>query len=132
MSKMFKNICHILKIKKINTTAYHPQVNLVESSNHQLKTYLCPNMSLGQLPYFMFQYNTTVNSSTKYSPYELLYGRMARISSSTYKNTDSELSFDTYAKEMKSIFRNMHSLAKQNLITSSKESRKEVYDKKNK
>ena len=40
MSETFTQICKLLKIKKINTTAYHPQANLVERSNRELKTYL--------------------------------------------------------------------------------------------
>ena len=74
MSAVFKNICKILKIKKLNTSAYHPQANLVERSNRKLKTYLRqyvmgnPHVWDQHLPYFQFEYNTTVNGFTDYSP----------------------------------------------------------------
>ena len=40
VSSLMKNICKILKIKKITTSPYHPQANLVERSNRELKIYL--------------------------------------------------------------------------------------------
>lgn len=135
MSEVFKNICKILKIHKINTSAYHPQANLVERSNRELKTYLRqyvvgnPHVWDQYLPYFMFEYNTTVNSSTKYSPFELMYGRIAIMPSSFYNTNNHDLSYGDYCKEMKLIFKNMHSKARDNLILS-KEKRKEVYDRK--
>lgn len=135
MSEVFKQICKILKIKKINTSAYHPQANLVERSNREFKTYLRqyvagnPRVWDQHLPYFMFEYNTTENSSTKYSPFELLYGRAARIPTSIYKIKDERLSYDDYITELKSIFKNLHDKTKDNLLKS-KEVRKQYYDKK--
>lgn len=41
MSDIFKNICKILDIKKLHTTAYHPQSNgALERSHSTLKSYL--------------------------------------------------------------------------------------------
>ena len=40
VSSLMNNVCKILKIKKITTSPYHPQANLVERSNRELKTYL--------------------------------------------------------------------------------------------
>lgn len=51
MSKVFSDVCKILKIRKINTSAYHLQASLVERSKRELKMYLRqfvggnPNMS---------------------------------------------------------------------------------------
>lgn len=135
MSKFFKHACKILKIKKINTSAYHPQANLVERSNRELKTYLRqfvgenPQQWDQHLDYFTFEYNTTNNSSTSYSPFELLYGRKARIPTSIYTPTDSDLTYNDYFCEMKQILKNLHENAKRNLIIS-KEKRKIIYDKK--
>lgn len=134
MSNLLKHTCRILKIKKINTSAYHPQANLVERSNRELKIFLRNYISGNPqtwdtlLPFFTFQYNTTVNSSTGYSPFELLYGRQARIPNSVYNVTDKELNYDDYVTEMKSNFRNIHDKAIDNVI-SSKQKRKELYDK---
>lgn len=99
------NVCKILKIKKITTTAYHPQANLVERSNRELKIYLRqfidgdPQTWDQLLPHFTFQYNTTINSSTGFTPFELLYGRAARIPNSIYRMKDMELTYSDYADE---------------------------------
>lgn len=134
MSNLLKHTCKILKIKKINTSAYHPQANLVERSNRELKTFL-RNYIAGNpqtwdqlLPFFTFQFNTTVNSSTGYSPFELLYGRQARIPNSVYNVTETELNYDDYVTEMKANFKNIHDKAVQNVLAS-KHKRKEIYDK---
>lgn len=39
-SELFKEVSKILKIKKINTTAYHPQANMVERYHRTLNAYL--------------------------------------------------------------------------------------------
>lgn len=135
MSSLMKNICKILKIKKLNTSAYHPQANLVERSNRELKTYLRqfvgekPRIWDQLIPYFTFEYNTTLNSSTNFTPFELLYGRQARIPTSIYNKNNSETNYFDYCNEMKSIFQSLHSKAKENLIIS-KEKRKRIYDTK--
>ena len=133
MSAVFKKVCKLLKIKKINTSAYHPQANLVERSNRELKTYLRqyvdgnPHIWDQHLPYFLFEYNTTVNGSTDYSPHELLYGRKARLPTSVY-TPNHNLNYQEYANEMRAIFRDLHLKAKENLILS-KEKRKLIYDR---
>ena len=135
VSKLLTHTCKILRIKKIVTSAYHPQANLVERSNRELKIYLRnfidsnPQCWDELIPYFMFQYNTTENTSSGYSPFELLYGRKATIPSSIYSTTNSDLNYDDYIQYMKTAFKEAHDTARKNLI-SSKEKRKEIYDKK--
>uniref|UniRef100_A0ABM1XJY4 RNA-directed DNA polymerase n=1 Tax=Aedes albopictus TaxID=7160 RepID=A0ABM1XJY4_AEDAL len=134
VSSLMKNVCKILKIKKITTSAYHPQANLVERSNRELKIYLRqyivsnPLIWDELLPFFSFEYNTTINSSTGYSPYELLYGRKARIPNSVYCSNNNELNYADYLEELKANFKNVHGKAKENLVAS-KITRKEIYDR---
>uniref|UniRef100_A0A2M4CWN3 RNA-directed DNA polymerase n=1 Tax=Anopheles darlingi TaxID=43151 RepID=A0A2M4CWN3_ANODA len=133
MGQVMKSVCKILKIKKINTSAYHPQANLVERANRELKTYLRqyvmgdPYVWDNFLPYFSFEYNTTVNSSTGYTPHELLYGHAARLPSSIHKGDLQEANYHSYALEMRNIFKRMHEAARANLV-SSKVQRKAKYD----
>lgn len=72
----------LLQIKQITTSAYHPQTNgLTERFNKTLVTILSMFVSNNQndwdeyLPYVAFAYRTTVQSSTKFSPFYLMYGR---------------------------------------------------------
>lgn len=115
--------------------AYHPQANLDERSNRELKVYLRnfignkPEIWNELLPYFMFEYNTTINASIGYSPYKLVFGLMPTIPSSIYKVNDSDLNYDDNVHQLKIILKGAHETARNNLILS-KEKRKEIYDEK--
>lgn len=134
MSSLMKNVCKLLKIKKICTSAYHPQANLVERSNRELKIYLRqfilgnPESWDSLLPFFTFEYNSTINSSTGYSPFELLYGRAARIPTSIFAYKNDSLTYDDYIAELRATLKGIHEKAKQNLIIS-KNKRKIIYDR---
>jgi hypothetical protein len=86
MSGVFKCIYKLFKIEKICTTAYHPASNeALERTHKTLTNYLrcfC-NAKTNDwdewLPFACFTYNTTPHSVTKYTPYELLFGRVANI-----------------------------------------------------
>lgn len=80
-NQVVRELCQILGIRKIFTTAHHPQSNgLVERSNssvlNTLKTYtddVGSNWDL-YLPPIRFALNTAINTTTQETPYFLLYG----------------------------------------------------------
>ena len=81
-SSLIKNLCSLMKIDKLRTTAYHPQCNgEVERLNQTLKGMLTCFVDKRHddwdeyLPQCTFAYNTQVHDSTKISPYEVLFGR---------------------------------------------------------
>ena len=85
-SQLLKEICDMLKIAKTRTTGYHPQCDgLVERFNRTLKHMLAT--TLKDHPFDWEQclkkvcmaYNTSVHSSTGYTPYYLLFGHEARL-----------------------------------------------------
>ena len=87
-SVLFQELMRILEIKKIRTSGYRPQSNgLTEQSNATIKRYLTAflderdektdwDLLLRQLAY---AYNSSVHTSTKYTPAELMFGRAFRI-----------------------------------------------------
>ena len=82
LSKLIAEICKVMGIKKVNTTAYHPQSDgLVERFNRTLLDMLSKTVKAGgkdwdvRLPYLLFAYRSTVQPSTGESPFFLLYGR---------------------------------------------------------
>ena len=86
-AEQFEQFCQSLDIITHKTTAYRPQSNgLAEASVKRTKAAL---MSLVTdypsipwyhlLPYALISIRSTVNAATKYSPFELLYGRQMRL-----------------------------------------------------
>lgn len=85
MSKVTKELCKLLKIKHLRTSVYHPQTDgLVERFNKTLKGMLKRVVSKDGkdwdclLPYLMFAVREVPQSSTGFSPFELMYGRHPR------------------------------------------------------
>lgn len=83
---VIQEICRILNIKKTRTSPYHAQGNgQTERFNHTLCTMLSMYVSEDQrdwdshLPFVMFAYRTSMNETTKESPFYLFYGRHARL-----------------------------------------------------
>ena len=73
-------------VNHLISTAYHPQTNvLIEKFNQTLQRSLLKKVGENQGDWFkyldsvLFAYNTSKQSSSKYSPFFLLYGRDARL-----------------------------------------------------
>lgn len=137
LSKLFKECCKLLQIEKINTTPYHPQSNgSLERSHRTLTEYLRHYVQNHQrnwddyVAFAMFVYNTTVHTTTKYQPYELVYGFPASIPHTLSRNPTTSYNYDEYAAELKQKLQESHKIVRDTII-SSKEKSKEKYDKNN-
>ena len=78
---VMRELCNLVGVKKIQTTAYHPQTDgLVEKFNGTLGNMLSayasnqPDNWDEYLKFAVFAYNTSVHTSTKDTPHYLLYG----------------------------------------------------------
>ena len=86
-SAVFTNLCLLWHVKKSRTTAYHPATNgACERVNQTLKRGLQKLLNpqdLGEwdrlLPYLCFSYNTSIHSSTSFTPFFLMYGQEAHL-----------------------------------------------------
>ena len=85
-STLMAEICKILQIKKTRTTPYHPQCDgLVECFNRTLLSMLATSTENHpfdweqQLRKVCMAYNTSVQSSTGFTPFYLMFGRQARL-----------------------------------------------------
>ena len=82
LSDLILEMCSLLGIRKVNMSGYHPQTDgLVEKFNSTI-TNMISNVSVKwdkQLPLFLFAYRTTIQESTRESPFSLLYGRDPRL-----------------------------------------------------
>ncbi|XP_063070441.1 uncharacterized protein LOC134461440 [Engraulis encrasicolus] len=79
MSRVMKELCALLKIKQLRTSVYHPQTDgLVERFNKTLKSMLKKSIEEDGrnwdqlLPYLLFAIREVPQSSTGFSPFELL------------------------------------------------------------
>lgn len=133
-SEMFEELCRILKIKHLATTAFHPQTNgALERSHKTLKEFLrCfpesdPNWD-EMVHFATFFYNTSPHVTTKLTPYEVVFGELATIPCSLKKEEIPSYNYDDYVSELKARLRLAHHIARQNILKS-KELAKEQYDK---
>lgn len=135
LSDMFKNMCKLLKIEKIQTTAYHPESNgALERSHRTLAEYLRHYINADQtdwdewIPYAMFTYNTTPHTATGFTPFELVYGHQAILPTALTTPPKPTYTYDNYAQELKERIRATNQIAKEH-IREEKIKVKEQYDK---
>jgi hypothetical protein len=136
MSEVFRNTCKILKIKKIQTTAFHPESQWsIERSHRVLAEYLRHYVKEDQtnwdewVPFATYVYNTTLHSGTGFTPFELLFGLPCTLPSALKKPPELQYNYDDYISELKSRLQTEHQQAHRNLIASKGKS-KEHCDKK--
>ena len=85
-SNLFRELCELLAIDKIRTTAYQPSTNGgIERFHGTMHSMLAKWISANQrdwdekLPAVAFAYRTSQHESTGFTPYFLMHGREARI-----------------------------------------------------
>jgi hypothetical protein len=123
MSEIFKGICKLFQIEKLNTVAYHPESNgALERSHKTLVTYLRSYVSSKPsswnqwLPFACFMFNTTPHSITRYSPYELLFGRACNLPGELERDVQLLYNYDNIVKVIKHRLQESHHIAQKNLM----------------
>lgn len=79
-SKVFRDSCHALGIRHTRTSAYHPQANITERVNRNLKSMLIAHTGRhkdwdNKLSEMGFATRTTINRSTGFTAAQLNFGR---------------------------------------------------------
>jgi hypothetical protein len=84
MSELFQNICKLLRIRRISTTAFNPRGDgAIERKfsifQNMIRHYIQSEFNSWHrmLPFITFAYNVTVHTSTKETPFYLFYSRDA-------------------------------------------------------
>ena len=135
ISSLMKNIAKLCKITTCNTTAFRPQSNgSIERMHHSLKEWMKNYVSRVRewdewCECAAFSYNTSVHEGTKLTPFECVYGKIARVPSARV-HLDQNLpeTYADYVFRLKTRLFEIQSLARENLIHA-KEKSKEYYDK---
>jgi transposase InsO family protein len=135
ISEVFRNTFKILKIKKIQSTAFHPESQGgIERSHRVLAEYLRHYVNEDQtnwdewVSFVTYVYNTTVHSATGFTPFELLFGHPSTLPSTLKKPPEPQYNYDDYVSEVRSRLQTVLHHAHKNLIACKGKS-KEHYDK---
>ena len=122
MGDVFKRLCKLLKVHKLNTSAYRPESNgALERAHKTMTEYLrCFCDPRGSdwnqwLPFACFVYNTTPHTMTKYTPYEVLFGRKANVPGILQQQPTPVYNYDL-VHDVKRKLQECHKLARANLI----------------
>ncbi len=134
-SNIIKDLTKLFKIHHVLASPYHPQSNAsLERTHATLKDYLKHFISKNPdswdeyVTHAILYFNTTIHSSTKFSPYELVFGHKAHIPSSITQNPEFKYTYETYFDQLKLKLNSLHDSARQTLIYN-KEKSKLHYDK---
>lgn len=130
-----KAIARKFRIKRLRTTVFHPQSNgSIERSHHVLTEYLKQYVRNYDnwdewVDLAMFPYNTSVHEGTRYTPYELIFGKLARLPSD-YEIIEelNDRTYEDYLIELYTKIRATQNQTRVNLIRA-KEKSKEYYDR---
>ena len=136
--QVMQEICRILHIRKTKTTPYHPQGDgLVERFNRTLQDMLA--MTVKDHPFdweealrkVCLAYNSSVQASTGYTPFFLMFGREARLPIDIMYGAAEEEAADVpeHVTKTKKTLESAYSRVRERLNTSHQR-QKENYDKK--
>ena len=123
-SGLIKEICNILRIKKTRTSLYHTQCDgLVEQFNRTLLDMLATTTKNhpfdweDQLRKVCMAYNTSVHSSTGFTPFYLMFGRQANLPIDLMYGTgdSTELQAHDYAENLKRGLQRAYQLERERL-----------------
>ena len=134
INSLMKNIARRFRIRHFKTSAYRPQANGSVERSHQvlweyLKQFVVNNDWDEHLRLATFSYNTSVHEGTKYTPHELVFGRVARVpTANPPMDEEQNESYSEYLSNLYNRLRDVQECAKENLIASKKRS-KQYYDK---
>lgn len=135
MSSVFVQLCKLLGVKKLRTTAYHPQSNLVERQHSTLGNYLRAFTDGKVTTWDEYlrtaghAYNNTPHVSTGFAPMEMLFGFTAEIPTNLRKSPDPVYDHGSYIKQLRHKLQYSFGMARQKLGEKKKKA-KRYYDKK--
>jgi hypoxanthine-guanine phosphoribosyltransferase len=135
MSDVFKRLCQLFQIEKLHTSVYHPESNGALERTHKtlvayLRSYVDKQQMLWNqwLPFACFCFNTTPHSITKYSPYEMLFGRKCNLPGELGERGPL-YNYDDIVQVIKHRMRESHHIARQNLQKFKERQRERVPEK---
>ena len=134
LSNLMRRMAKRFRIRQFKTTVYHPQSNgSLKRSHHVIKEYFKQFIENNAewddwIELAMFSYKTSVHEGTKCTPYELVFGKLARLPScDPLSGHEGMETYDMYMTKLITKLHEMRGIARQNLIAAI-EKLKEYYD----
>ena len=124
LSDLILEMCSLLGIRKVNTSGYHPQTDgLVEIFNSTITNMIAKYVDVSvewdkQLSMLLFAYCTTIQESTRESPFFLLYGRDPRLlmtSAMELPQPEYTVDLDDYKLELVTCLVKAHECAREQI-----------------
>ncbi|KAG5862306.1 hypothetical protein JTB14_017304 [Gonioctena quinquepunctata] len=138
LNSTISETCKLLNIKQLNSTAYHHEtIGSLENTHKSLGNYLRiqvsnhPNLWSSWVQYWCFAFNNTVHTETKYTPYELIFGKPVQLPSNLTDAIDPLYNFENYPLELKYRLQTACSDAKYNLLESKAKRKNDIHEIKN-
>lgn len=136
-SDLIKHLCKFLKVKKLNTTSYHPMSNgRTEVTHKTLEKMLSHYVNNNQNDWDMhlslvcMAVNSQYHESTGYSPYEIVFGRkMETPLEGDLTITNSTEIYDNHVEDLRSKLLEINQLTRE-FQQKSRTKQKTQYDKK--
>ncbi|CAF1069288.1 unnamed protein product, partial [Rotaria magnacalcarata] len=133
-STMMDELVKQIGATHLYSTPYHPQTNgQVERYNSTMDAKIAALSNLrktdwdDQLPFVTFNYNTSIHSSTRQIPFEMMYGR-SPVLPFDHQDTNVTLSYDPeHSKKLNQFLLKLNEQAKINIIKN-QERYKQRYD----
>jgi hypothetical protein len=135
VSELFKHTCKPLRIKKLQSTAFHPESQgSLERSHRVLAEYLRHYVKDDQtdwdewIPFATYAYNTSEHTATGHTPFELMFGRPSVLPPALRTEPTPQYVHEDYVAELEGCLQTAHQVAKGKLLRS-KARGKDHYDK---
>lgn len=132
-SKVIQELTRALRIKKVFSTPYHPQSNIVERTHRTLNSYMRAFTVKNKdewhnlLRFAMFAYNNSVHTTTGFTPHELAHG--FRIQIPTHLGKKKPIyNYDSLADRVRNQIADTLEIAREHLHNRKLENKKN-YDK---
>ena len=123
LSKLIQKTAGRFKVKRVKTTAFHPQSNgSIERSHHALgeflKRYSDKDYEWDQsIDIAIFNYNTCVHKGTKHTPFEVVFGRLARSPScEPLREDDLQPTYQAFIEDVATRLRGIRTVVYSNLV----------------
>ncbi len=137
-SKLFKELCKLLGVRKTRTCSFNPKANgTVEQLNHTVKSLITAYIGENQhtwdndLYLLMMAYRSTPHASSGLSPNEMVYGRQIHmpidIMLGSPPDVDQEGDENDYVESLRIKMENAYDLAREHLGCSAQQ-QKRYYD----